>query len=141
MDPDADPIELDFITIDVFTQTKYQGNPLAIVKVPSTITLTQEQKQSIAREFNLSETTFLHEQPTEKLSWKVDIFMTTAELPFAGHPTIGTACYALGHAAVARNLAERNLEGEFEIKAGTVGLRYDAKERLARAEIPHDCKF
>ena len=137
---DEDPIQLDFITVDVFTQTKYEGNPLAIVKVPSTTTLTQEQKQSIAREFNLSETTFLHEQPTEKLSWKVDIFMTTAELPFAGHPTIGTACYALSHAAVARNLAEIHLDGEFEIKAGTVGLRYDVEKKTARAAIPHDCK-
>ena len=138
---DEDALQLDFVTVDVFTQTKYKGNPLAIVNVPSTVTLTQDQKQAIAREFNLSETTFLHEQVDEKLSWKVDIFMTTSELPFAGHPTIGTACYVLAHAAVARNLAERNLDAEFEIKAGTVGLRYDVEKKTARAAIPHDCKW
>ncbi|KAH7118813.1 phenazine biosynthesis PhzF protein [Dendryphion nanum] len=137
-DVDADPIELDFVTLDVFTQNKYEGNPLAIVNVPASVKLTQAQKQSIAREFNLSETTFLHEQSSEKLSWTVDIFMTNAELPFAGHPTIGTACYALAHAAVARNLAERTLEAEFKIKAGPVGLQYDVRNKTARASIPHD---
>ena len=54
--------QLSFVTLDVFTQTRYTGNPLAIVKVPQAITLSQTQKQRIAREFNLSETVFLHEQ-------------------------------------------------------------------------------
>lgn len=88
---------LPFHTYDVFTSTRYTGNPLALVTIPSSFSPkpTQEQKQAIAREFNLSETIFLHlndpsSQETEE-DVKVDIFLTTAEIPFAGHPTIGAA--------------------------------------------------
>lgn len=83
--------KLKYAIVDVFTDKRYAGNPLAIVRVPASCKLTQDQKQNIAREFNLSETTFLHE-PKGDVSdvWTVDIFMVSAELPFAGHPTIGT---------------------------------------------------
>lgn len=83
--------KLDYAIVDVFTDQKYAGNPLAIVRVPASCTLTQDQKQNIAREFNLSETTFWHEAKEEdgESTWTVDIFMVNAELPFAGHPTIG----------------------------------------------------
>lgn len=82
--------KLDFAVVDVFTNKRYEGNPLAIVRLPASSSVTQEQKQNIAREFNLSETTFLHEPSGDEQNvWTVDIFMTTAELPFAGHPTIG----------------------------------------------------
>ena len=92
----ADLLTLKFVTLDVFTKTPYEGNPLALVKIPSSVTVTQQQKQTIAREFNLSETVFLHQQADPKTpEWKIDIFITTAELPFAGHPTIGAAYYAL----------------------------------------------
>ena len=55
-------MKLNFVTLDVFTTTRYAGNPLAIVLVPAEHKqlLSQTQKQSIAREFNLSETVFLH---------------------------------------------------------------------------------
>ena len=90
-------LQLDFVTVDVFTTKPYDGNPLAIVRIPHSVTLSQEQKQTIAREFNLSEATFLHEKSVDAQedAWTVDDFLTTAEIPFAGHPTIGTACYAL----------------------------------------------
>jgi PhzF family phenazine biosynthesis protein len=77
-------IKLDFVTVDVFTASRFTGNPLAIVKIPGDITITQDQKQKIAQEFNLSETVFLHEDAGSPEEWKVDIFTTTAELPFAG---------------------------------------------------------
>jgi PhzF family phenazine biosynthesis protein len=88
----AESLQLDFRTVDVFTGTKYEGNPLAIVSIPKGADVSQEQKQAIAREFNLSETTFVHESEVnnDRTSWSVDIFMTSAELPFAGHPIIGT---------------------------------------------------
>jgi PhzF family phenazine biosynthesis protein len=92
------PSKLSFITLDVFTSTPYEGNPLAIVKLPDGTVLTQNQKQSIAKEFNLSETVFLHEQTDadrQNQSAKIDIFTTTAEIPFAGHPTVGSANYLL----------------------------------------------
>lgn len=82
--------KLEFAIVDVFTDKRYEGNPLAIVRLPASSKVTQEQKQNIAREFNLSETTFLHEPTSEEsCAWTVDIFTTNAELPFAGHPTIG----------------------------------------------------
>ena len=90
--------QLAFITLDVFTSTRYTGNPLAVVKVPQSIVLSQSQKQRIAREFNLSETVFLHEQTASDLadaSVRIDIFTAVAEIPFAGHPTVGTANYLL----------------------------------------------
>ncbi|KAJ0357888.1 hypothetical protein COL922a_014638, partial [Colletotrichum nupharicola] len=52
---------LTFTTLDVFTETRFKGNPLAVVTIPPGMVLTQAQKQAIAREFNLSETTFVHD--------------------------------------------------------------------------------
>jgi PhzF family phenazine biosynthesis protein len=88
--------KIKFTTLDVFTSVPYYGNPLAIVHVPVNITLTSAQKQLIAREFNFSETVFLHEPLNENETVvTIDIFATTAELPFAGHPTVGTGWYLL----------------------------------------------
>ena len=91
-------MKLDFVTVDVFTTTPYLGNPLAIVTVPAALkdTLRQGQKQLVAREFNLSETVFAHQQTREELDKgevRIEIFTKTAEIPFAGHPTIGTSTY------------------------------------------------
>lgn len=93
--------KLAFNILDVFTTTKYLGNPLAIVHVPATqsVNLTQEQKFRIAREFNLSETVFLHENPDDTTAAdagvKIDIFTPKEELTFAGHPTIGSSWFLL----------------------------------------------
>ncbi|KAL1599890.1 hypothetical protein SLS60_007695 [Paraconiothyrium brasiliense] len=134
----SDSTKLEFAVIDVFTQKRYEGNPLAIVRLPASSKLTQEQKQNIAREFNLSETTFLHEAVGDEPGvWTVDIFTTHEELPFAGHPTIGTACLALSEAAQKSN-AQGIVRGKFNIKAGPVQLEYDTTQRAAKAAIPHD---
>ncbi|KAF2115459.1 hypothetical protein BDV96DRAFT_646456 [Lophiotrema nucula] len=136
----AKEAQVEFITFDVFTSKRYEGNPLAVVKIPNSTSLSQKQKQDIAREFNLSETTFWH-QPTgigELPTWTVDIFMTTKELPFAGHPTIGTACYLLSSIAKERGLTEGIINGQFNIKAGKIDLVYDVASNRARAGIPHD---
>jgi PhzF family phenazine biosynthesis protein len=57
-------MKLSFTTLDVFTTTPYLGNPLAVIRFPASLSkqLTDDQKQKIAREFNLSEVTFLHNQ-------------------------------------------------------------------------------
>ncbi len=84
--------ELDYFIVDVFTSSALAGNPLAVVM--NTAQLTTEQMQSIAREFNLSETTFVERRPAsveEAEGVRVRIFTTEEELPFAGHPTLGTA--------------------------------------------------
>jgi trans-2,3-dihydro-3-hydroxyanthranilate isomerase len=83
---------LDYFVLDVFTQTRLTGNPLAVVMNPGT--LTTETMQAIAREMNLSETTFVErrEADVERTEGvRVRIFTTEEELQFAGHPTLGTA--------------------------------------------------
>lgn len=85
---------LPYHILDVFTTTPFSGNPLAIVSIPPNITLNGAQKQRIAREFNLSETVFVHpNQDDDPTSRTFDIYTPQAELPFAGHPTIGTAVH------------------------------------------------
>jgi PhzF family phenazine biosynthesis protein len=136
----APSFKLDFVTVDVFTSKQYEGNPLAIVRIPHGVEVSQDQKQTIAREFNLSETTFLHENAAGKGkdAWTVDIFITTRELPFAGHPTVGTACYVLSRTAAERNISDGIMEASFALKAGQVALQYNVASRTARASIPHN---
>jgi PhzF family phenazine biosynthesis protein len=137
----SQPYTLAFTTLDVFTSTPYSGNPLALIRIPTSLSphLTQAQKQLIAREFNLSETIFLHEPQDSRIpEWKVDIFTTDAELPFAGHPTIGAATYVL------------SLSGERQWRNGTlvtragpipVSLAHHENGREngdVQAEIPHN---
>lgn len=83
-------MKLRFHTLDVFTEQRFGGNPLAVVLEADG--LTQARMQQVAREFNLSETVFLL-KPTRKDALAcVRIFTPAKELPFAGHPTLGTAC-------------------------------------------------
>jgi trans-2,3-dihydro-3-hydroxyanthranilate isomerase len=91
--------ELDYFIVDVFTETPLAGNPLAVVF--DTAGLSTERMQAIAREFNLSETTFIERRPAEVEAAegvRVRIFTTAEELPFAGHPTLGTATILKLHA-------------------------------------------
>ncbi|KAM0287172.1 hypothetical protein ACHAQH_000486 [Verticillium albo-atrum] len=122
---------LNFVTLDVFTTTPYKGNPLGVVHLPHDTAITQEQKQAIAREFNLSETVFLHEvdpandpDPTTR---RIDIFMTKGELPFAGHPTIGSAAY----------LQSRGVT-TLITKAGPIPISAGAEVGVVYAAIPHN---
>jgi len=80
---------LQFYTLDVFTDRRFGGNPLAVVHEADG--LTSEQMQQIARELNLSETVFVLKPDNPAHSAKIRIFTPQRELPFAGHPTIGTA--------------------------------------------------
>ena len=81
--------EAPFVTYDVFTDRRFGGNPLAVVidatEVPEAMF------QTIAREFGYSETTFVLPPEDPAHDAKVRIFTPTMELPFAGHPTVGTA--------------------------------------------------
>ncbi|WP_133660381.1 PhzF family phenazine biosynthesis protein [Paraburkholderia sp. BL10I2N1] len=78
-----------FKQVDVFTSVPLKGNPLAVVFDADE--LTAAQMQSIARWTNLSETTFLLKPTDTSADYRVRIFTTHGELPFAGHPTLGTA--------------------------------------------------
>ena len=78
-----------FYTLDVFTNQPMHGNPLAVILDSQGLDSTK--MQSIAREFNLSETVFICSPSNPINTAKIRIFTPTKELPFAGHPTIGTA--------------------------------------------------
>ncbi len=78
-----------FLTLDVFTARRFAGNPLAVVMEPAG--LDDAAMQAIAAEFNLSETVFVLPPSSAAFRARLRIFTPRAELPFAGHPTVGTA--------------------------------------------------
>jgi len=80
---------LKFHILDVFAEQKYAGNQLAVVE--SFGALDDDAMLDIAREFNFSETTFIQAKEPGKKGWPVRIFTPIGEVPFAGHPTLGTA--------------------------------------------------
>jgi trans-2,3-dihydro-3-hydroxyanthranilate isomerase len=84
---------VDYLTVDVFTRTRFTGNPLAVI--PDARGLSDAQMQRIAAEFNYSESTFVLPPEDDANTARVRIFTPTAELPFAGHPNVGTG-YVLG---------------------------------------------
>ena len=86
--------ELDFEVWDVFTDTPFSGNPLAIVTGADALSVTE--MQTVAREFNLSETIFLMAPRDPAHTARARIFFPTAEIPFAGHPTVGAALMLAG---------------------------------------------
>ncbi len=79
----------DYLVYDVFTATAFGGNPLAVF--PDASTLPDDLLQKIAREFNFSETAFVYPPDDLAHTARVRIFTPTTEVPFAGHPLIGTA--------------------------------------------------
>lgn len=97
-----------FYTLDVFTKAVLQGNPLAVVL--DSDGLSDQAMQSIAKEFNLSETVFLFPPKDQANRAALRIFTPATELPFAGHPTVGTAVLMAlldGHASSSFGLEEK----------------------------------
>jgi trans-2,3-dihydro-3-hydroxyanthranilate isomerase len=114
---------VDFVTVDVFTAERFVGNPLAVV--PDARGLTTEQMQQIAKEFGYSESTFVLPPEDPANSARVRIFTPTMEVPFAGHPNVGTA-YVLGQ--------QKDLFGK------PVGdrLRFEEKAGLVEVDLKRD---
>ncbi len=110
-------MERRYVTVDVFTDEMFGGNPLAVVLDGAG--LSTAQMQAIAREFNYSETTFVLPPADPEHHAAVRIFAPVQELPFAGHPNVGTA-YVLAQERDARSCPDRFL---FEERAGLVPLR------------------
>ena len=125
-------MKFSFVTLDVFTSTRYSGNPVAIVIIPSQYraNLTQAQKQAIATEFNISETVFFHDQDPGAEVIPIDIFTAIAEVPFAGHPTIGSAFFLL-------NYLQNNHVKSLLTKAGPIPISPSDDGKVIAA-IPHD---
>jgi trans-2,3-dihydro-3-hydroxyanthranilate isomerase len=90
-------VQVRFVTVDVFTERQFGGNPLAVVLDADG--LATSQMQAIAGEFNLAETTFVLPPKDTRNTAHVRIFTPRAEMPFAGHPNVGTAFVLarLGH--------------------------------------------
>lgn len=106
-----------YFICDVFTRQRFGGNQLAVL--PEAQGLDAAKMQAIAREFNFSESSFVF-PPEQGLTRRVRIFTPTAEVPFAGHPNIGTA-FALAQDGVFGPLRERT-EVTFEEAAGPVPI-------------------
>lgn len=113
----------EFVQLDVFTRTPLTGNPLAVFT--DARGLSDGEMQALAREMNLSETTFIlpRERATEARAGKqVRIFTVAEELPFAGHPTLGTALY-LYSLRSDRGLKTTD-EIVLDLKAGRIPVRF-----------------
>ena len=120
----------EFIQVDVFTQTALAGNPLSIF--PDARGLNDAEMQALAREMNLSETTFILPRDAAaeaREGKKVRIFTVETELPFAGHPTLGTALYLY---ASDSNL-KKSEEITLDLKAGKIPVRFTVNSENAGA--------
>src|SRR5438067_3358130 len=117
----------EFVQVDVFTQTPLTGNPLAIFT--DARGLNDDEMLALAREMNLSETTFIFPRDPATEAHKVRIFTVAEELPFAGHPTLGTALhlYASGFSPV----SEQSTEITLDLKAGKIPVRFTANSENA----------
>lgn len=136
-------LKLKFATLDVFTHDRYAGNPLAIVHIPSPTTLTYSQKLAIAAEFNLSETVFLHEplDPSTATEVEINIFLTTGEIPFAGHPTVGTGFYLLSGMSGLFRTGKPPSAITLKTLSGRIPVSFDPVKRIARLSVAHDVKI
>ena len=135
-------MQLSYMTVDVFTDRRFGGNPLAVVT--NAQGLATDEMQSIAGEFNLAETAFVLPPRDPSHTAEVRIFTPRAELPFAGHPNIGTA-FVLARLGTIHGRAVGD-PLMFEGKAGLVrlelirdagavaGARLSAPQPLARGE-------
>jgi trans-2,3-dihydro-3-hydroxyanthranilate isomerase len=115
---------LNYSVVDVFAERAFEGNALAVFH--DARGLSDEEMQTLARETNLSETTFIFPEDSEmeaREGVRVRIFTTQEELPFAGHPTLGTATWLhLNHATLrgAETIALR-------LNVGKISVRFDAR--------------
>jgi trans-2,3-dihydro-3-hydroxyanthranilate isomerase len=116
-----------FITVDVFTDRRFGGNPLAVF--PDAAGISDAEMQSLANEFNLSETTFVLPPSDPANDARVRIFNRVAEMPFAGHPNVGTGWVL---ASLGRVKGDRL---RFEEIAGLVEVRFGA-DRLVTIDAP-----
>jgi trans-2,3-dihydro-3-hydroxyanthranilate isomerase len=116
--PSAPKRRLPFTQYDVFTSRPLEGNPLAVF--PDGRGLSDQEMQAIAKEMNLSETTFVfpRDAATEKeRGIRVRIFTVQEELPFAGHPTLGTAFALRGETGAS--------EIRLDLNVGTIPVRFE----------------
>src|SRR5687767_4507918 len=115
---------LHYHRVDVFTDRAFGGNPLAVCT--NGRGLTTETMQAIAKEFNLSETTFVLPPDDPRHDWRVRIFTPSAELPMAGHPTVGTSFVLAREHMIPRDGRETNIV--LEEGVGPVPVRVEFRD-------------
>jgi len=120
-----------YYTCDVFTETRFGGNQLAVL--PQAVGLSAQQMQQIAREFNFSETTFVFPSKTGHTR-HVRIFTPAREIPFAGHPNVGTA-FVLASIGEFGEI-KSSLTVTFEEEAGLVSVAiHESDGKIASCEL------
>lgn len=122
-----------YFVYDVFTETRFGGNQLAVF--PEAESLPEDALQSIAAEFNFSEVTFLYPPSDPNHTARVRIFTPTMEIPFAGHPTIGTA-KALADMGHGPDMVLELGIGPLSCNAGAQGARFTTQAPLERIATP-----
>jgi trans-2,3-dihydro-3-hydroxyanthranilate isomerase len=119
---------LELVQVDVFTRLPLEGNQLAVI--PDARGLTDNEMQKLARETNLSETTFIFPREADverREGHQVRIFTVNEELPFAGHPTLGTAWYLYQQAPAD--------EIVLDLKVGKVPVRFETRNNNLFGEM------
>ena len=128
-----------YLGVDVFTQTPYRGNPVAVVVDADD--LTDEEMQRFAHWTNLSETTYLLPPTEAGADYRVRIFTPVAELPFAGHPTLGT-CHAWLEAGSTPGddaaIVQQCAAGLVPIRRTPAGLAFQAPPLVRSGPVEED---
>lgn len=114
-----------FLHVDVFTEVRFGGNQLAVLVDGQS--LRTEEMQKIALEMNFSETTFVLPPKSTEANWKVRIFTPRSEIPFAGHPTLGTA-YVLAKEGMVE-LKEPKTTINLEMGVGIIPVELDVANK------------
>ena len=117
----------EYLVYDVFTDTPFAGNPLAVI--PEAVGLAEGDLQRIAREFNFSETTFVYPPEDASCDARVRIFTPTQEIPFAGHPTIGTTI-------ALRDLGRIEGSARLELGVGPIPVSLDETGAELATRVP-----
>ena len=117
--------EFEYSVMDVFAERALEGNPLAVFHDGRG--LSDEEMQALAREMNLAETTFILPSDDERDGVRVRIFTTQEELPFAGHPTLGTASWLYLNHTVLRGAESITLR----LNVGPIPVRFEGGDATA----------
>ncbi|GAA4856523.1 PhzF family phenazine biosynthesis protein [Paenibacillus vulneris] len=120
---------MDFFIVDVFAEQKYEGNQLAVF-IPDK-PLSTEEMQKIAREMNFSETTFILSDRHSNGGYDVRIFTPDIEIPFAGHPTLGTAF-------VIQKQLENNESNQviLNLQVGQIPVNFEGEQLIMKQNQP-----
>ena len=128
-----------FMQVDVFSATPYLGNPVAVVLDGTE--LADDEMQRLARWTNLSETTFVLPPAAPEADYRLRIFTPASELPFAGHPTLGSARAWLDHGGTpqhAGRIVQECAAGLVSVRCGEGGLSFAAPPLIRQGALEDD---